>query len=427
MGQRLKKTGSVKEDQVNEEYVKLLLLHFGIGFAIYLFEPAAKLILHASLVYFLFIIVQNQNRNNEALMAAAYIAGAEVFYRMTGGSIFYETGKYMVIVFLFIGLIFKGSSVKTVPFWIYLLILVPGIVVASLSVPYGMDFRESVAFNLSGPVCLGVSAIYCYYKKITRFQFEKVVVMLLLPMIANIVYLFFYTPTLGSQLNMGANYSATGGFGPNQVATVLGLGSFLLVTRLFVIKNKMINLIDLILFGLMTYRALGTFSRGGVLTGAVCVVAFLAILYYKQNSKGRTKLRTKLIVVGSAIIVTWLYVSAMTGGLIANRYAGEDEFGRSKGDITTGRGELVITELEGFYFNPVVGVGVGQAMIFREEATGVVTATHNEISRLLSEHGMLGVTAILILIFVPILFWFKFKNNYYFLAFMAYWFLTINH
>ena len=122
MGQRLKKTGSVKEDQVNEEYVKLLLLHFGIGFAIYLFEPAAKLILHASLVYFLFIIVQNQNRNNEALMAAAYIAGAEVFYRMTGGSIFYETGKYMVIVFLFIGLIFKGSSVKTVPFWIYLLI-----------------------------------------------------------------------------------------------------------------------------------------------------------------------------------------------------------------------------------------------------------------------------------------------------------------
>ena len=45
----------------------------------------------------------------------------------------------------------------------------------------------------------------------------------------------------------------------------------------------------------------------------------------------------------------------------------------------------------------------------------------------MSEHGMLGVLAVLILIFVPILFWLKFKNNYYFLAFMAFWFLTINH
>lgn len=418
---------AIKEELLNQEYVKLLLLHFGIAFVIYIFEPASKFILHGTLLFFCFLIIQNQNKNNEALMAAAYMAGAEVFYRMTGGSIFYETGKYMVIVFLFIGLIFKGSSVKTVPFWIYLLILVPGIIVASISLPYGINFRESVAFNLSGPVCLGISAIYCYYKKITRFQFEKVVVMLLLPLVANMFYLILYTPTLGTNLNIGANYAATGGFGPNQVATVMGLGSFLLVTRLFVIKNKLINIIDLILFGMMTYRALATFSRGGVLTGAVCVVAFLAILYYKQGAVGRRKLRVKLIVLGSAVFVTWMYVSVMTGGLIGNRYAGEDKFGRSKGDITTGRVDLVVTELEGFYFNPIIGVGVGQAMMFRKEATGYVTATHNEISRLLSEHGMLGVSAVLILIFVPILFWLKFKNNYYFLAFMAFWFLTINH
>src|SRR5690606_27028307 len=83
--------------------------------------------------------------------------------------------------------------------------------------------------------------------------------------------------------------------------------------------------------------------------------------------------------------------------------------------------------LEGFYFNPLIGVGVGQAMFFRKEATHAITASHNEVSRLLSEHGMLGVTAILILIFVPLLFWMKFKNNYYFLAFLGFWFLTINH
>ena len=58
---------------------------------------------------------------------------------------------------------------------------------------------------------------------------------------------------------------------------------------------------------------------------------------------------------------------------------------------------------------------------------GIEINTHNEMSRLLSEHGMFGVVAILILIFVPIVFWTKFKNNYYFLAFLAFWFLTINH
>lgn len=421
------KNWAAVEKALNFEYVKLLLLHLGVAFIIYIYEPSSKILIHGTLLYFIFIIIKNENRNNEALMAAAYLSGAEVFYRMTDGMVFYETGKYMVIVFLFIGLIFKGSSVKSVPFWIYLLILMPGIVVASISIGYDVDFRKSVAFNLSGPVCLGVSAIYCYYKKITRYQFEKVVVMLLLPLVANMFYLYVYTPSLGTNLNLNANYLASGGYGPNQIATVMGLGAFLLVTRLFVIKNKTINLIDLALLGLMTYRALGTFSRGGVLTGAVCAVAFVSVLYYKQSHRDRKKLKTKIYLVASALFLSWFMVSMKTAGLIFNRYAGLDAAGQRKDDITTGRIDLITTELEGFYFNPVMGVGVGRALEFRQEAVGLVTASHNEISRLLSEHGMLGVLAVVILIFVPILFWLKFKNNYYFLAFMAFWFLTINH
>src|SRR5690606_18253420 len=167
---------------VHQEYIRILLLHLGIAFLIYIFEPAAKILLHGTILYFLFIIIDRKNKNNEALMAAAYVAGAEVFYRMTDGVIFYETGKYVVILFLFLGLVFKGSSNKTVPFWFYLLILFPGIIIAAISVPPGFEFRQSVAFNLSGPVCLGVSAVYCYYKKITRLQYEKVLVMLLMPL-----------------------------------------------------------------------------------------------------------------------------------------------------------------------------------------------------------------------------------------------------
>src|SRR5690606_34974009 len=142
-------------------YVSLLLIHFGLAFIIYLYRPASSLILLGVLGFFLFITIQNENRNNEALMGAAYISGAEVYFRMTGGMFFYETGKYMVIIFLVIGMFFKGTSSKTVPFWTYLMILIPGIVVASITMSLEADFRKSIAFNLSGPVALGVTALYC--------------------------------------------------------------------------------------------------------------------------------------------------------------------------------------------------------------------------------------------------------------------------
>jgi len=361
-------------------------------------------------------------------MAAAYIAGGEVFFRATDGMVFYETGKYMVIIFLVIGMFFKGTSSKTTPFWLYLLILVPGIIVASITISYEADFRNLIAFNLSGPVALGVSALYCYYKKIKKEDFQKVILMLLLPLLSHMFYLYLYTPSLREGIiSMSGNYAATGGYGPNQISSVLGMGAFLLVTRLFTVKNKWINIIDLILLGMMGYRAVITFSRGGVLTAIISAIAFLAIFYYKQDRKEKAKTNFKIILLGVAILSIWIFSSIQTFGLIDNRYASRNAAGELKSDITTGRVALLETELHAFYYHPFIGIGVGAGRAYREENLGIEINTHNEISRLLAEHGLLGVIALLILIFVPILFWTKFKNNYYFLAFMAFWFLTINH
>lgn len=420
--------GFTREADTNQLYIKLLLLHIGIAFAIYLYRPFSPLILLAVILYFLFIIIQNENRNNEALLAAAYIAGAEVFFRQTDGMVFYETGKYMVIIFLLIGMFFKGTSSKTVPYWTYLLILFPGVIIGALSMSYDAPIRNQIAFNLSGPVCLGVSALYCYYKKIQKEDFQLVILMLLLPIIAQMFFLFLYTPTLHEGIiSLSGNYAATGGYGPNQISTVLGLGAFLIVTRLFTVQNRLINFIDLVLLGLMGYRAVITFSRGGVFTALICIAAFIVIYYYKQRSRERSQSQLKLILLLSAIFVIWTYSSIKTFGLIENRYANENAQGELKEDITTGRVELVETELLAFYNHPLVGIGVGKGKEYREETLGFGIASHNELSRLLSEHGLLGLFALLILIFVPILFWAKFENNYYFLAFMAFWFLTINH
>ncbi|MHA6279870.1 O-antigen ligase family protein [Salinimicrobium sp. CAU 1759] len=410
------------------KYVKLLLLHFGIAFVIYLYRPAASLYFLSVFGYFLFLVFEKRNRNNEALMAAAYMAGAEVFFRMTESIPFYETGKYSVILFLVIGMFFKGTSSKTVPFWSYLLILVPGIVFAAVNWEYDYDFRKQVAFNISGPVCLGISALYCYYKKVKKEDFQKILLMLLFPLLSQMFYLFLYTPNMRDvAVNLQANYAATAGYGPNQISTVFGLGFFLLVCRLYTVKSKWINFIDLVLLGMMSYRALMTFSRGGVLVGVICIAAFIAVYFYHEKEKERFRIRFKTFILLISAVLIWGFSVFQSGGLLDNRYTNKDAAGRLKDDITTGRAELVQTELEGFYNNPVTGVGVGRAKILRVQEVGYEIASHSEISRLLSEHGLLGLLAVVILIFVPVIFWTKFKNNYYFLAFLAFWFLTINH
>lgn len=419
------------ELQVNQnrkQYFQLLLLHIAMAFAIYIFRPISFILTNGILLFWLIYILQKKNRNNEALMAAAYVAGGEVYFRMTDGIIFYETGKYMVIVFLLLGMFFKGTSSKTVPYWLFILMMVPGILVSAINISYGADFRKLVAFNLSGPVCLGIVAVYCYYKKIKKSDFEKVILMLLLPLISNMFYLYLYTPSLKESLiNVSANYLATGGYGPNQVSTIFGMGFFLICTRLFLVKDKLVNLIDFILLGLMGYRAVVTFSRGGVFTGIICISTFLIFYYYKMNRKSRSAVFRKILFIGAVGLGVWTFSLVKTYGLIGNRYTNKDASGKLKADITTGRSELIETELHAFINHPILGIGVGKGTEYREEQLGISIATHNEISRMLSEQGLLGLISLLILIFVPVVFWFKFENNYYFLAFLAFWFLTINH
>ena len=399
-----------------------------MAFGIYLFRPISFLLANGILLFWLIYILQKKNKNNEALMAAAYVAGSEVYFRMTDGMIFYETGKYMIIIFLLVGMFFKGTSSKTVPYWLFILMMVPGILVSAINISYGAEFRKLVAFNLSGPVCLGIVAVYCYYKKIKKSDFEKVILMLLLPLISNMFYLYLYTPSLKESLiNVSANYSATGGYGPNQISTIFGMGFFLISTRLFLVKDKLVNLIDFILLGLMGYRAVVTFSRGGVFTGIICISTFLIFYYYKMDRRSRSAVFRKILFIGAVGLGVWTYSLVKTYGLIGNRYTNKDASGRLKDDITTGRSELIETELHAFMNHPLLGIGVGKGKEYREEQLGIEIATHNEISRMLSEQGLLGLISLLILIFVPVVFWFKFENNYYFLAFLAFWFLTINH
>ena len=412
------------------KYIILILLHVFIGIFAYLFRPLS--IVYAILIPLvgLYYVIKNQNRNHEVLYVSAYIVGSEVFLRMTGGSLLYESSKYGVMMFLTFGMYYSGFSKNTVPFWIYLLLLLPGVILATETLNIGTDIRIQIAFNISGPVCLGIASIYTFNRKILVSQLNNILLSIGLPIFSTTIYLILYTPDLKEVLvGTGSNFATSGGFGPNQVATVLGMGMFVFFSRLLLeSKTKLMFIINLIILLNITYRGLVTFSRGGMLTGFIMIIILLAYLFLKTKSYGRFNLSRMLIFMSIAFFMTWGYTSNQTGGLIDKRYANKDAAGRVKESNLSGREDIWNSEMDDFLDHPVFGVGVGKALEIREEKSGGdIIASHSEISRTLSEHGAIGILALLIVLFTPIFLFINNQQHVYMFCFILFWLLTINH
>lgn len=417
--------------KTNITYINAIGFHLALGILIYLNESFAKLYFLGATFYFIYriITVAEKYKTYEVLKACAYFVGAEVFFRATKGGISYETGKYMVIVFIVMGMFYRGLSGKGYPYFIYLMLLIPSIFVASTTLSFDANFRTNIAFVLSGPICLGLAALFCYNKKISHAQLSQILLLMVLPIIAHTAYIYLYTPSLREVLTSTAsNRAAAGGWGANQVAAILGLGMFIMAIRLFTKSPSMaLKLLNATLLGLISFRAVTTMSRGGVIAAIIAIVIFL-FYYYRHSS---IKKRNEVIVVFGlfliSLISTWVVSINQTDGLVNLRYANKDHLGREKESLTTGRGELFENELEGFVASPFLGIGSSRAKDQRIEDDGQGVTSHSEVSRTLAEHGIFGIVILVILIFKPLNIRAINKQNYYFYAFLAFWFLTINH
>jgi len=415
-----------KEDQL---YLNLILFHAVLGFVVYLFPFVSKIYGYAIFIFGVIYVIKTQNKQNEALIVAAYVVGSEVFLRMTGGNPLYEISKYGVLLFIFMGMYYSGFSKSATPYWIFLILLIPSIVIATFVLNFDTNMRNSIAFNISGPVCLGVASIYTYRRKISLNQMNSIILSIGLPILTCMVYLTFFTPNIRDVITSTQSNGATsGGFGPNQVATVLGLGMFIFFSRTILeSRTKFTLALNLFIAINMTYRGMVTFSRGGMITGFLMILLLLLFLYYKSNYTGRVKLNYVMVFIGVSLVVTWTYISFQTGGLIDKRYANQDAAGRTKESKFTGREDVALNEINSFLNNPIFGVGVGKGVELRLAETGDGTLSHDEITRMLAEHGSLGIVGLLILFFTPLFLYVENKFNMFLLCFLAFWFFTINH
>ncbi len=410
-------------------YFQIILFHAVLGFLVYLIPFVSKIYGYGIFIIGIYYVIKTQNKKNEALIAAAYVVGSEIFLRMTGGNPLYEISKYGVMLFIFMGMYYSGFSKGATPYWIFLLLLVPGIVLTTFVLNFDTNMRNSIAFNISGPVCLGVASIYTFRRKIPVEQMNSIILSMGLPIVTCMVYLTFYTPNIRDVItSTQSSYETSGGFGPNQVATFLGLGMFIFFSRT-ILESRTKFMLGLNLFVAinMSYRGMVTFSRGGMITGFLMILLLLLFLYYKSNYTGRVKLNYVIVFIGVAMVTTWTYTSFQTGGLIDKRYANQDARGRKKESKFTGREDVAKGEIDLFLKNPIFGVGVGKGVELRKEESGNGTLSHDEITRMLAEHGSLGIVGLLLLFFTPLFLYVENKFNMFLLCFLAFWFLTINH
>ncbi|MES2544058.1 MAG: O-antigen ligase family protein [Bacteroidota bacterium] len=414
-----------------KKYLFLILIHVVIGFVIYLAPFLSKIYGYLIILGGVYIVIKKRNKNNEVLYAAAYMVGSEVFLRMTEGSPSYEFAKYGIMTFAFLGMFYSGFSKNAVPYWIFLFLLIPSIIIATEVLSTETNIRKSIAFNISGPVSLAVMSLYTYNKKITLWEINSLLLNIGLPIISCTVYLIFYSPSIKGLLTSTTSTGQfSGGFGPNQVATVMGLGMFIFFSRIILLsRTKFILSINLFIASYISYRGMITFSRGGMMTGFAMIITLLLYIYYHSKYKGKVKLNYLMITLFVVMSVTWFYTSYQTDGLIDKRYANKDALGRIKKDKFTGRANLAEGEFNMFLENPIFGVGVSKGTEIRSEQMESTSrfASHDEITRMLAEHGSLGVLGLMILIFTPLILYINNKQHLYLFPFLVFWFLSINH
>jgi len=320
-----------------------------------------------------------------AACAAGYVVGAEVLWRMTDASFFWEGGKYAVILIL--GLSLLQSKTKRIPVapLCYFLLFLPSILLTLDAVGLTRT-RDYVSFNLSGPLALFISAWFFSSLKLSSRQLQAVLFAIIAPIISISIFALLRTFSASAIVwNNTSMFASSGGFGPNQVSTVMGLGVVVVLLMLLTGKYSRISRVLLALIAVVFFiQGLLTFSRGGMV-GALITSAFVALHAVRDHQQRVRLIVALLIFVPVMVFVVIPALNNMTQGVLETRFSDTN---------LTNRDVIIRQELQLFLDNPIAGAGPGVGTYLR----GV--AAHTEFTRMLGEHGLLGVASLCLLIYM---------------------------
>jgi hypothetical protein len=397
----------------------------GIHFVLGLLSSQSKYVFIAWFFLVLIAEIPNLLNPSERLNVVlnrliVYLVSFEILGRMVRATpiIPQEMGKYLLCI-LFIYGILQGYNKGKIGIF-FLLLLIPALFY-DLS---GEVDTNGIVFNLLGPIDLSLGIIYFKGQHITQKQLMDLLKLALYPIIATLAFTVIRTPDFDDiNFALSANVATSGGFGSNQVSTVFGLG--LLLIFMLWISGKIISgyrTIDSFLILLFVFRGFLTFSRGGMLGAAVAILIFLFLIILPGNQViGTIKLTLpKVTLYSIPIVILGLIVfqiaNDITGNNLLLRYKGETAgtlAGMKEVDIntiTSNRYNIFMGDMELWQEHFNFGVGAGASQYLREDDIEERAAAHIEFSRLVAEHGLLGLFFFGMLLTLPFTIWRENQN-----------------
>lgn len=379
-------TGGHWLEQFGTKSLMFVLLHAPFALAAKFVSPLATA--HGFLTIGLgvwFVWVRKSFGATVAVMA--YIVGAEGFWRMTGAGLLWEFGKYSIAFLSLLGIVRQRTRPLSPQWLVYIALMAP----AALLTVLGSDFsrlHEHLSFNMSGPVCLGLAGTWMLQQGLTRGDGQRLLICLVAPLVCIASLTLYGVRVTEIQFGEGSSMSASGGFGPNQVAAALALG---MVACFLLIANDRSTLVwKITLVGLMLWmgaQGLLTMSRSAIYYSVLGMLGGMVFLVRDPR---------RLLAVAAAFGVAGLvfnYVLApkldeFTDGALTRRYQRKDLSGRE----TLMQGDLIL-----FMEHPLLGVGPGMAKALRKDLVGKIGYAHTEFTRMLSEHGAFGLVALIVM------------------------------
>ncbi len=374
--------------------ILLIVINVVLGLILYKMRQIATI--HAILLPLVTILSLFRRKPQLSVALLSYIANSHVLWRMTKAHVFWEYSKYASIILIILILIRYVKHLKN--------FILPGLFLffLSLSIPLTINYyrsiqliRRAISFNLAGPVLLAFSTMLFYNIKIKKSEMQWILLSLSMPAVSISSISLYSLLTKRIVFTETSNFIASGGFGPNQVSATLGLGSLIMLILAINYYKRTTDKIVLYTISLWLFiQSLLTFSRGGVFNFAVALTGFL--WYSIKDHKTRLKVLSGTVILSIFILITLPKVQRITQGQLKERFTNLNP---------TGRDKIALAEIQLFEEHPLFGVGPGVGIAERTGILGYYIAPHTEFSRLLGEHGIFGLMALILLmimLYIPV-------------------------
>ncbi|HRW36553.1 MAG: O-antigen ligase family protein [Acidimicrobiales bacterium] len=335
------------------------------------------------------------------LLLSAYITGAEIVWRQARAPVPYQLGPYLMILISVLAVILVYPAINHLGrrALLYVGLLIPS---ATLTIAATAgNARQLIAFSLAGPLAIAVLIVWLSQVAVAPWLYRRMLWTLAItgvgPLAIAATNLSDYLGT-GEQLvfSDASNFTASGGFGPVQVSSVLGL-TVLACVLLAIVETEFVARVLAGLVGAAAaVQSLLTFSRGGMFSTAFAVAALALML--ANNPQGRRRAVAVVAVVfalGYFVVIPRL--DNFTQGAFKERFTNTE----------TGRTDLASSDLDVFAEHPIFGVGPGMTKYqrlsydvckLRNDACKDEASSHTEFTRMLSEHGAVGIVSLVILL-----------------------------